>query len=173
MASPFHGGSSRASARSGERAPRASGIRSCVLRTRNRLIPWDFDDLLTDKPHEGTAIRAEHFRDKLLYSLEERLDVKIASDPYLYSKYLEEFRYFLDKLTPECLSDILEKVYGELFPYYIRPDIISQSEYDKFQLTNLNLLQEDLRNINNLITTRRVLIRQIIENYQKKMTKNQ
>ena len=95
--------------------------------------------------------------------MEEKLDNKIAGDPFLYRKYLNEFQSFLILLNPESLYGILQKVYEELLPYYQTPDIISQSEYDKYGKTDLKRLQEDLKNINTVIISRREMLQKKIE----------
>ena len=128
-----------------------------------KIIPWDFDDIFSETPHEGIVARSGKYPYKLLFSLEEKLDNKIAGDPFLYHKYLNEFQSFLVLLDPESLKGILQKVYEELLPYYQTPDIISQSEYDKYGKTDLKRLQDNLMNINTVIISRREILQKKIE----------
>ena len=123
-----------------------------------KTIPWDFDDLLMAIPHEGNISRSSKLKDKLMYSMEDKLDVAIALDPYVYNEYVIEFMNFLNKFNPEQLKNILESIYVQILPYYLTPDIISQSYFDKYRLTNLGLLKYDLTNIYSSISERMELL---------------
>jgi len=118
------------------------------------VVPWDFDDLLKGAPHEGIAERQQTLADKLVFSLEDKLDQKIASDPLLYSKYLEQYAVLLNTLTSEKLKDILSDVYDEVYPYYLQADILEQSKYDQYGQTDLDMLEADLNSIYNYISLR-------------------
>jgi len=65
-------------------------------------------------------------------------------------------------LTPESLRGILQKVYVILLPFFLAPDIISQSEYDKYGPTDLQRLKEELENINTRIIRRRGMLQKTI-----------
>ncbi|HTE33985.1 MAG TPA: CotH kinase family protein [Chryseolinea sp.] len=121
--------------------------------TKNRfeILPWDFDDLLHSNPHEGLEQRNNILHDKLIFSSEDVLDVAIANDEFLYMKYLQCYKQFLEKLTPVVLSEILNGIYQEVYPYYLQPAIIAQSQYDQGGLTDLVHLETDIRNIDQSI----------------------
>ena len=80
------------------------------------IIPWDYDDILRPVPHEGMEARnaVEGFKNKLIFSSEDPLDVAIASDAVLYGHYISTFQTLLNILTPENLTQVSQKVKGEL-----------------------------------------------------------
>jgi len=109
------------------------------------IIPWDYDDIFMRQPHESFEQRNRVLDHRLLFSGEEYLDIVIDKDDYLYHKFLLNFQRLLEILKPDTIRDIFEKVYRELYPYYADPEVIAQSEYDQFGLTDLNALKEDLQ----------------------------
>jgi spore coat protein CotH len=80
------------------------------------ILPWDYDDLFRQAPHEGMEARnsVEGFRNKLLFSSEDALDRAIASDEYLYAKYKLAMHDVMRVLTPEFLSKTGDRVREEL-----------------------------------------------------------
>lgn len=123
--------------------------------SRFKILPWDFDDILSNTPHEGMKARDESIKNRLFFSLEDKLDLAMVEDSYVYNEYLKEFHNFLQQFTPEELKSKLESIYRQLVPYYRNQNIIEQSKFDKYGLTNLSILKEDLNVIFNMITTRR------------------
>jgi spore coat protein H len=112
---------------------------------RYRIIPWDYDDIFAEQPHEGQQRRDQKFGNQLLFSSEAPFDLMIAGDEYLYQEYLKTFHQMLSAITPEVLKNAFERVYNELYPYFSDPEIIAQSQYDQSGLTNIELLREDLK----------------------------
>ena len=110
------------------------------------IIPWDYDDIFMRQPHETFEQRNRVLDHKLLFSGEEYLDIVIDSDNYLYREFLLNFMRVLEILNPDTLKDIFEKVYRELYPYYMDQEVIAQSEYDQYGLTDLGILKADLEN---------------------------
>jgi spore coat protein H len=108
------------------------------------LIPWDFDDLFQNTPHEENPILKSR---PFVFSAEDSLDAAIAADSFLYEKYLQAYRAFLKRFTKEELKKVLEEVYTEVSPYFADSAIISQSQYDKYGLTDLANLQRDMNSI--------------------------
>ena len=141
-------------------------------KTKNKfeVIPWDFDDILHGQPHEGIEKRNEVLHDKLLFSSEDALDVKIANDDFLYKKYLQAYKQVLDKLSPPVLSEIFNGVFQEVYPFYQQPDIIGQSQYDTSGLTDMEKLETDMRNIYQTVTAKTLSLRQqinsLLEEYE-------
>ncbi|MEJ1237633.1 CotH kinase family protein [Chryseolinea sp. T2] len=131
-------------------------------KSKFEIIPWDFDDLLQGHPHEGAEVRGRTQGDKLLFSLEDELDKKIAADSYLYGKYLQAYNELLNKLTDEQLRDVLARVYNEVSPYYLQPDIIGQSQYDRYGKTDLGMLEGDLYTIYQYISVKSKELRSTI-----------
>jgi len=100
---------------------------------RFRIIPWDYDDILAASPHEGEARRNKYLGDKLIFSSEDLLDKKIASDPFLYGVYLNRLKEVLETLSPETMKQAIEHTYAELYPYYSDPEIISNAQFDCYK----------------------------------------
>lgn len=109
-----------------------------------RIIPWDYDDIFANAPHEGKAQRNKAIGDKLLFSSEDNLDKKIASDPYLYKVYLSKFKEVLEELSPVLLKQVFENSYAELYPFYADNEIISNSEFDVYKDANIDTLKSYL-----------------------------
>lgn len=124
------------------------------------ICPWDYDDLFMDLPHEigkdwgiGNLFGERSYLsiddviadvgEKLLFSIEDDLDYKIAIDDYLYQQYLiilENVVYSIDDIFIEnVFSDAKET----LQPFYNNSAIIDQSKYDK-DLTNQVLFDNNL-----------------------------
>ena len=111
---------------------------------RFKIIPWDYDDLFSPAPHEGIVESKKFLGGKLIFSAEDQLDKKIASDPFLYKVYLRQFREVLNDLSPAVIKRVFEETYAELYPYYSNPEIISMSRYDAYKDRNLSKLQNDM-----------------------------
>lgn len=117
---------------------------------RFEIIPWDYDDLFSDKPHEvgtswgtgsiygkryyGTEEEVREVTgDQLIYSIEDDLDYTIATDPVLAAHYALTLQNFLQEISSSMISDVFRETVYELEAYYWQNDIISQSKYDKKQ----------------------------------------
>jgi spore coat protein H len=116
---------------------------------RFRIIPWDYDDIFFLAPHEGAKKSRKARGNKLVFSSEDKLDLKIATDPYLYNIYLGHLRKILDVLTEETLREVFENTYAELYPYYSENELIKMSRYDSHNETNLEIMSDDLRKLYN------------------------
>jgi spore coat protein H len=112
-----------------------------------RIIPWDYDDIFAISPHEGKELRNKILGEKLIFSSEDLLDQKIASDPYLYGEYLKRFKEVLDKLSPGLLKNVIENSYAELYPYYADQEIISNSKFDSYKDACLENLRDYMLSI--------------------------
>ena len=128
-----------------------------------KIMPWDLDDLFQKYPHEGRETRSETLGEKLLYSLEDKLDIAIADDPVLYAEYLKEFRRFITEFDTEKLRTVLEKVYFRVYLYFSDPEIISQSKYDKYGLANLENLKKDIKNIYQTVSDRMLILQNTLK----------
>ncbi len=127
------------------------------------IIPWDFDDLLRREPHEGLDKRNAILGEKLIYSSEDALDVAIANDQFLYNKYLIQYKRLLEELKPEKVFAILNEVYQSVYPYFLQPEIIVQSQYDRTGATDLGNLEKDINDIAGYISARIVIHRDKIK----------
>jgi len=112
-----------------------------------KLIPWDYDDLFLSAPHEGNAESRKVLGDKLIFSSEDQLDIRIAADPYLYGIYLTHLKEVLEELPQETLKEVFENTYAELFPYYSDNPIISMSRYDSHGETSLAIMEKYLTSL--------------------------
>jgi spore coat protein H len=101
-----------------------------------RIIPWDYDDIFAVAPHEGGEQSKKVIGDKLLFSTEDMLDKKIATDKYLYEVYLKGLKEVLNKLPSAFLKQVIEDSYAELYPFYMKNEIVSNSQYDYYKDAN-------------------------------------
>ena len=118
---------------------------------RFRIIPWDYDDILATGPHEGAVKRNKTIGYKLLYSSEDLLDKKIASDPYLYELYLIRLKAVLETLSHGTLKQVIENTYAELYPFYSDKEIISNAQFDRYEDASLTKLMSYLSNMYNFL----------------------
>ncbi len=138
---------------------------------RFRIIPWDYDDVFNDKPHEigsgwgiGTLFGDRSYAsvqevideigENPIYSIEDDLDYTIARDSFLYSKYLEELEVVLDAVDEAYIYNLFEEVKQKLLPFYARAEIIEQSVYDD-KPTNKSRLLSNLNDKRSLLIKRR------------------
>ena len=128
------------------------------------IIPWDYDDIFKPMPHEGLQARNSitALKNKLIYSGEDPLDRAIATDEFVYQKYLMAFKKLMLALTPETLTKLSDQVRDEL-------QILSEDKpsagaslflgKDSFQL---ELAKEDMRlAIDFMLNRRNALIKEI------------
>jgi hypothetical protein len=120
------------------------------------ILPWDYDDLFQGNPHEvgrdwavgrlfGTRKYPTHqsvlnaLQGRLIFSIEDDIDYRIATDDYLYKKYIENLKLVFSKLTPQKIDELFDLVYSEVIPFYDKQEIIEQSKFDA-NSTNKELL---------------------------------
>lgn len=127
------------------------------------IIPWDFDDILRTEPHEGLAKRNTVLQDKLIFSSEDPLDLAIANDPFLYRRYLTKYKQMLEKITPDVLGATLNHVFHQVYPYFGMQDVIAQSQYDMYGLTNVEKLEADIRAIHQTVGLRMLTLHKQID----------
>lgn len=135
------------------------------------VVPWDYDDIFNEQPHEigrtwgpGTMFGTRTYNSmddvyadvghKLLFSIEDDLDYKIAIDSVLYQVYLEELVKVLETIDNTVISEIFTKVRNVLRSFYDRPEIIEQSQYDN-QATSMELFEMNIIDKEQLILERR------------------
>ncbi len=111
------------------------------------VIPWDYDDIFMIAPHEGKDASKKILGGKLLFSAEDLLDRKIATDTCLYNIYLRELKGLLKDLSADVLKRIFEHTYAELYPYYCNNEIMSMAHYDAYPNASLENLRNDLLNV--------------------------
>ncbi len=122
------------------------------------IIPWDYDDLFSAAPHEGNIVENRKILGgKLVFSIEDLLDKKIATDPYLYKKYLIQFEELMNQLSPEVIKRDFENTYAELYPYYSNNEIINKSRLDRYKDANLKNLNVEMLSLYQQLVTNRYI----------------
>ena len=131
------------------------------------IIPWDYDDLFAVHPHEGRDARNAVNGGQFIFSSEDRLDRAIITDEYLYKMYLKELLVVGDLLNENVLTEIFQKTYCSVYPYYLDNNIMETTRLDKYGLTNkddlFNNLQEKLRSF---LTIRLLIKQQVNTNFR-------
>ncbi len=136
------------------------------------ILPWDYDDLFSNIQHEVDRAWAvgmvfgERFyfnRDdvladlngRLVYSIEDDMDYIIATDDFLYQKYLVELNYVLSKITTSKISSSFQSLNNELSVFYQIPEVIEQSEFDanttSLELFTLNIANKEAFLLNRIM----------------------
>ena len=110
------------------------------------IIPWDYDDIFMDSPHEGSLVRYLYFGNKLAFSSEDVLDFRLISDEYTYIKYLQTLIDVVEIISVPKIKEVLESAYQELYPYFNKKDILKVTKVDKYGKTNLSKLELDMQN---------------------------
>jgi spore coat protein H len=133
-----------------------------------KIILWDYDDIFAHEPHEGTEEKLRIIGQKLIFSSEDLLDQKIASDPYLYQMYLNQLSDVLHQLTRDKIKIEMEITFAELYPYYEKYEIISMSRYDVYKDISMESLKSNL----DRVYTRLIRHRMNCLDYLDKRSKN-
>jgi hypothetical protein len=138
------------------------------------VFPWDYDDIFSDQPHEigrpwapGTVFGHREYNSmddviadvgsKLLYSIEEDLDYKIAKDSFLYQEYLKTLRSVIEKIDPAAIDRVFDYTNEHIGPFYDNDSIIEQSKYDVDE-TNYGLFVSNLAEKRQMLKDRRAWI---------------
>lgn len=144
------------------------------------ILPWDYDDLFSDSPHEvgrewaiGTIFGKRIYNSKddvlnelngrLIFSLEDDLDYAIATDDYLYRKYLEQLRFVTSAFSKTILENTFTELHNKLYPFYQKPEIIDQSKYDA-NATSIEIFNKNFHEKKTRLFTRIDWINKQLEN---------
>jgi hypothetical protein len=153
------------------------------------VFPWDLDDIFAEEPHEignswapGTVFGSRQYNTiedviadvgvKLLFSIEDDLDYKIAKDDYLYQQYLITLRRVIDKIDLQVIDNIFDNTFNHISPFYSNDSIIAQSRYD-IDETNYNLFLTNLASKKQMLKERRNWIIQELDLQQKNRYESQ
>ncbi len=137
---------------------------------RYRLIPWDYDDIFSYRPHEvgrywgtGTIFGERRYEsqqdvfdeigDRLVFSIEDDLDYIIAVDSFLYASYEKTIGDMMSGFGKEDLNLLFDQIEKELRPFYNIEEVILQSQYDQ-RATSTELWQENMAEKKELLTWR-------------------
>ncbi|MGD2035084.1 MAG: CotH kinase family protein [Bacteroidales bacterium] len=145
------------------------------------VCPWDYDDIFQDQPHEigrdwavgqlfGTRTYASmddviaDAGEKLIFSIEDDLDYKIATDTYLYQQYLPVLEQVLHSIDDQVIENAFAAAKTVLQPFYDKIQIVEQSNYD-VNATNQNLFDSNLAGKKQLLLNRRQWILNELPNH--------
>jgi hypothetical protein len=143
------------------------------------VIPWDLDDIFSDQPHEignewaiDTIFGHREYSSmddviadvglKLLFSIEDDLDYKIATDDFIYQEYLKVLRSVIEQISPVTIDKIFDYTFEHVGPFYTNDSIIAQSRYDKDETSN-DLFVQNLSEKRQMLKDRRVWILQELD----------
>jgi hypothetical protein len=146
------------------------------------VFPWDYDDIFAVQPHEignewapGTVFGPrEYFSmddivadvgSKLLYSIEDDLDYKIAKDSLIYQQYLKTLRNVVEKIDMAAIDKVFDYTYDHIGPFYSNDEIINQSKYDVDE-TDYDLFVTNLAEKRQMLKDRRTWILQELDKQQ-------
>ena len=135
------------------------------------VFPWDLDDIFALQPHEidnpwgtGTVFGTREYYSmedvyadvgvKLIFSIEDDLDYKIASDDFLYGKYLETLAYVIEKIDASVIDRVFDYTRDHIGPFYEVDSIIGQSVHDEAE-TSYALFNANLEEKRQMIKERR------------------
>jgi spore coat protein H len=148
------------------------------------VFPWDYDDIFSDQPHEigrawatGTVFGRREYNSmndiiadvgtKLLFSIEEDLDYKIAKDAFLYQEYLKTLRSVIEVIDPAVIDKVFNYTNKHIGPFYENDSIIEQSKYDVDE-TNYNLFVSNIAEKRQMIKDRRAWIMEELDRQKKR-----
>ncbi len=135
------------------------------------VFPWDLDDIFALQPHEidnpwgtGTVFGTREYNSmedvyadvgqKLLFSIEDDLDYKIASDDFLYGKYLETLANVIEKINASVIDLVFDYTRDHIGPFYEVDSIIGQSVHDEEE-TSYALFTANLEEKRQMLKERR------------------
>ncbi|MCX6254263.1 MAG: CotH kinase family protein [Bacteroidia bacterium] len=149
------------------------------------VFPWDYDDIFADEPHEigrswatGTVFGHREYSgmddiiadvgSKLLFSIEDDLDYKIAKDSVLYQQYLMTLRTVIEKINIATIDKIFDYTYEHIGPFYADDSIVTQSKFDVDE-TNYDLFVTNLAEKRQMLKDRRNWILQELDIQQNQL----
>jgi hypothetical protein len=102
---------------------------------------------------------------KLLFSIEDDLDYKIAKDSFLYQEYLKTLRTVIEKIDIAAIDKVFDYTFDHIGPFYLNDSIIAQSRYDVDE-TSYDLFLTNLEEKRQMIKDRRNWILQELDKQQ-------
>ena len=145
---------------------------------RFNLIPWDYDDIFSSRPHEvglswsvGGSFGKRLYPtyqdvldvtgDRLIYSIEDDLNYAIAIDSVLYLQYEKVLVELLADMDVAYIESLFQQLENELSPFYRNEETIQQSAYDKYPCT-YELWRENMED-------KKILVKQRLEMMQDRL----
>jgi spore coat protein H len=112
---------------------------------RFKIIPWDYDDVFQQGPHEGMEVwRSKMDPNSLIFSSEDELDVAIAHDPFLYEKYKQHLTEVIKEFSVQKVESVINLIYEDLSPLFTSDAILQASSKDGY-VTSIERLQVELK----------------------------
>jgi hypothetical protein len=99
---------------------------------------------------------------KLLFSIEDDLDYKIAKDSVLYQQYMITLRTVIEKIDLATIDKIFDYTYEHIGPFYSNESIVEQSKFDVNE-TNNDLFVTNLAEKRQMLKDRRNWILQELD----------
>jgi len=147
------------------------------------VFPWDLDDLFSDLPHEignwwatGSVFGDRLYNSmddviadvgsRLLFSIEDDLDYKIAKDDFLYQEYLKILRSVIGKINLSVIDETFDNTFKHIGPFYKIDSIVAQSKYDVDE-TNYDFFVANLEEKRKMLKERRNWILGELDKQQK------
>lgn len=126
-----------------------------------QIIPWDYDDLFRDVPHEvgvswgtGTLFGKRNYESleaqqqvlggRLIFSIEDDLDYAISQDDHMYREYENTITQLFSEMDENSIKRLFTQIRTELRPYYSDTLIVAQSRFDQISTTK-ELWEENMR----------------------------
>jgi len=148
------------------------------------VFPWDYDDIFADQPHEigrtwatGSVFGQRDYNSmddviadvgsKLLFSIEDDLDYKIAKDDVLYQEYLKTLRSVIGKIDQAAIDKIFDYTFNHIGSFYANDSIVGQSKHDADE-TNYDLFVTNIAEKRQMLKDRRNWIVSELDKQQKR-----
>lgn len=108
------------------------------------ILPWDYDDIFYDAPHEGWDLRDQAIGSAMIFSSEDLLGRTIANDSYLYQTYRTVLTNMFSQLNEERLTSIFNQVRDELAPFMQMDHFQEVNPYDKKGRTRAEIIRQTM-----------------------------
>lgn len=126
------------------------------------VIAWDYDDIFKAIPHEGLEVRTKAFTDHMIFSIEDSFDRTIASDDFVYSKYLQVMKQLLLDTDSTLLTNASQKILYELDQLSINPENCSATLYlDQIPFDIEDAKYDIEKSMNYLLNHRNIILKKL------------
>ncbi len=127
------------------------------------IIPWDYDDIFRREPHEGAKARQTRPLDKLLFSMEDELDQRIAEDEWLYAEYCSTFKELLLNRDMDAINRTFEQVLNELAIISNDQAMNEASAFLEKEPFSIEKVKEDLQIASEFLLNKRIVLLKALE----------
>lgn len=127
------------------------------------ILPWDYDDIFRREPHEGAEARSVKLKDKMIFSIEDELDQRIASDEWLYAQYRAAFKEMLVTRNMEAINRTFNQVLHELESIANDPEINKASGFLEKDAFSIEKVKQDIKTTQEFLLNQRVVLLNALE----------